>query len=333
MNITILGAGAWGTAMALHVARQGHTVTLVPRRQEQALELASSRENRTYLPGHFLDASIQLGCELAPSLMEADLVFIAYPSSGLAPLIEQLSQTLDREQPPRLIVSLCKGLDRSTLKRPCELVAAALPHIPVATLTGPTNADEVARGLPTAVVLASTTLGPLTEVQAALSGPSLRAYTSDDLVGAEIGGTLKNVYALGAGFCDGLNLGSNAKAALLTRSLQEMVRLGAALGGRGETFLGLSGAGDLIATAHGTWSRNRGFGEELARDSQAARAGLHARKSVVEGVWAAQAFAELARRKKVDAPVLATLDHLMQGRLSAAEAVAALMGRDLKAEA
>lgn len=333
MNATVLGAGAWGTAMAIHLARQGHTVTLVPRRQEQALELASTRENRAYLPGHFLDASIQLGLEVAPALMEADLVFLACPSSGLAPLVGSLPAALDRAQPPRLVVSLCKGLDRATLRRPSELIATALPDMPVATLTGPTNAEEVARGLPTAVVLAGSAGAPLAEVQAALSGPSLRAYTSDDLVGAEIGGTLKNVYALGAGLCDGLGLGSNAKASLLTRSLQEMVRLGAALGGRRETFLGLSGAGDLIATAHGTWSRNRGFGEELARDLEGARAGLAARKSVVEGVWAAQAFAELARRRGVDAPVLAALDGLTQGRLTAAEAVAALMGRDLKPEA
>ena len=333
MNAVVLGAGAWGTAMALHLARQGHTVTLVPRRQEQALELASGRENRAYLPGHFLDASIQLGLEPGPALMEADLVLVACPSSGLEAMAASLGAALDRAQPPLLVVSLCKGLERGTLRRPSEVLAAALPGVALATLTGPTNADEVARGLPTAVVLAGAAGDALTETQAALSGPSLRVYTSDDLAGAEIGGTLKNVYALGAGLCDGLGLGSNAKASLLTRSLLEMVRLGEALGGRRETFLGLSGVGDLMATAHGAWSRNRGYGEELARDLEGAKAGLVARKSVVEGVWAAQAFAELARRRGLDAPILAGIDALLRGERTAAETVAGLMGRGLKREA
>lgn len=333
MNAVVLGAGAWGTAMAIHLGRQGHTVTLVPRRAEQALELAEGRENRAYLPGHFLDASIQLGLELAPALMEADLVFLACPSGGLADLTAALGRALDRAQPPRLVISLCKGLDRATLRRPSELVAAALPGVPVATLTGPTNADEVARGLPAAVVLAGTDAAALAEAQAALSGPTLRAYTSTDVAGAEIGGALKNVYALGSGLCDGLGLGSNAKASLLTRSLQEMVRLGVALGGKPETFLGLSGVGDLMATAHGAWSRNRSHGEELARDPAGARAGLARRRSVVEGVWAARAFARIAEERGVEAPILACLDAVLEGRLEPAAGVARLMGRDLRSEA
>lgn len=333
MNGVVLGAGAWGTAMALHLARQGHTVTLVPRRQEQALELASGRENRAYLPGHFLDASIQVGLEPAPALMEADLVMVACPSSGLEAMAASLAASLDRAQPPRLVVSLCKGLERGTLRRPSEVLAAALPGVALATLTGPTNADEVARGLPTAVVLAGADEAALTEVQAALSGPSLRVYTSDDLPGAEIGGTLKNVYALAAGLCDGLGLGSNAKASLLTRSLLEMVRLGEALGGRRETFLGLSGVGDLMATAHGAWSRNRGLGEEIARDFRGAMASLARRRTVVEGVWATQAFGRIAAGRGIDAPILACLDAILAGKMEPAEGVGRLMGRDLRSEA
>lgn len=333
MNAVILGAGGWGTAMAIHLARRGHTVTLVPRRAEQALELADRRENREYLPGHFLDASIQLGLELRPALMEADLVFLACPSGGLSPLCRELGAALDRSQPPRLVVTLCKGLDRETLRRPSELVLQALPGIPVATLTGPTNAEEVARGLPSAVVLAGTDAAALAEAQPALSGPTLRAYTSSDLIGAEIGGALKNVYALGSGMCDGLALGSNAKAALLTRSIQEMVRLGIALGGKPETFLGLSGVGDLMATAHGGWSRNRGHGEELARDFGAAQAGLARRRTVVEGVWATQAFARIAADRAIDAPILSCLDAILAGRLTPSDGVGRLMGRDLRSEA
>jgi glycerol-3-phosphate dehydrogenase (NAD(P)+) len=333
MNTVVLGAGAWGTAMAIHLGRQGHTVTLVPRRPDQALELADRRENREYLPGHFLDASIQLGLELRPALMEADLVFLACPSGGLAALSRDVAAGLDRVQPPRLVITLCKGLDRDSLRRPSQLVAAALPGIPVATLTGPTNAAEVARGLPSAMVLAGTDPAALADAQPALSGSTLRVYTSTDLTGAELGGALKNVYALGAGLCDGLDLGSNAKAALLTRSIQEMVRLGSALGGKPETFLGLSGVGDLIATAHGDWSRNRGFGQELARDFQAAQAGLARRRTVVEGVWATQAFARIATQQGIDAPILACLDTILAGRLTPAEGVGRLMGRDLRSEA
>lgn len=333
MNAVVLGAGAWGTAIAIHLARQGHTVILVPRRPEQALELADRRENREYLPGHFLDASIQLGLELRPALMEADLIFLACPSGGLAALSRQVGQCLDRAQPPRLVVTLCKGLDRETLRRPSELVSESLPGIPVATLTGPTNAEEVARGLPSAMLLAGSDSDALAAGQPALSGPTLRVYTSPDLAGAELGGALKNVYALGAGLCDGLGLGSNAKAALLTRSIQEMVRLGTALGGKSETFLGLSGIGDLMATAHGSWSRNRGFGEELARDPLAAQAGLARRRTVVEGVWATQAFARIARDRSIDAPILACLDALLAGRLTPSEGLGRLMGRDLRSEA
>lgn len=333
MNTAVLGAGAWGTAMAIHLARQGHTVTLVPRRAEHALALATSRENRDYLPGHFLDASIQVGLELGPALMEADLIFIACPSRGLPELVDHMGRALDASHPPRLVLSLCKGLDRRTLRRPSELIAAKLPGLAHGALSGPTNAGEVAGGLPAAVVLAGPDAGALAEAQAALSGPTLRAYTSDDLAGTEIGGTLKNVYALGAGLCDGLGLGSNAKAAFLTRALQEMVRLGVALGGRAETFLGLSGAGDLIATAHGDWSRNRGHGEELARDFAGAKAALAARRSAVEGVWAAEAFARIARDRKVDAPILACLDAILRGDLEPRAGVASLMARDLKREA
>jgi len=246
MNCVIFGAGAWGTAMAIHLSRLGHPVTLVPRRAEQALALATSRENKDYLPGHRLDDSIQIGLETAPALMDVDLVFIACPSKGLPELLAKIGPSV-RTSGARLAISLCKGLDLQTLRRPTELMAEAFGAVPVATFSGPSNADEVARGLPTALVLAASKVDDdLREIQAAVSGPTLRAYTSADLAGVEIGGTLKNVYALGAGLCDGLKLGDNARAALLTRSLQEMMRLGEAVGGRPDTFLGLGGVGDLM---------------------------------------------------------------------------------------
>jgi glycerol-3-phosphate dehydrogenase (NAD(P)+) len=333
MNCVIFGAGGWGTAMAIHLARQGQTVTLVPRRVEQALALATSRENADYLPGRRLDDSIQIGLEPLPALMDADLVFLACPSKGLPELLAMIGPAV-RASGAKMAISLCKGLDLKTLRRPSELMAEAFGPLPVGALSGPSNADEVAAGLPTALVLAAgADASLLKEVQAAVSGPTLRAYTSNDLVGVEIGGTLKNVYALGAGLCDGLGLGSNAKAALLTRSLQEMTRLGVALGARPETFLGLGGVGDLMATAHGAWSRNRALGEQVAKDPRGTLAALAHRKEAVEGHRAAEALVRLAARKALDAPILSCLHAILYQGLDPRDGVVALMTRDLRAEA
>jgi glycerol-3-phosphate dehydrogenase (NAD(P)+) len=333
MNCVVFGAGAWGTAMAIHLDRQGHTVTLVPRRLEQALKLTAERENTDYLKGHKLSASLQIGLEATPALMDADVVFLACPSKGLAELVSQIDPAL-RASSARMVVSLCKGLDQNTLRRPTEVMALAAGKIPVATLSGPSNADEVARGMPTAMVLAAHhDDDTLREVQAALSGPTLRAYTSSDLPGVEIGGTLKNVYAVGAGLCDGLGLGSNAKAAFLTRALQEMMRVGVAVGGRPETFLGLGGVGDLMATAHGAWSRNRSFGEQVAKDAAGAIAALATRRDSVEGYRATDTLTRVAKASQLDAPILFCLHRILFEGLDARAGVTTLMTRDLKPEA
>jgi glycerol-3-phosphate dehydrogenase (NAD(P)+) len=333
MNCVVFGAGAWGTAMAIHLDRQGHTVTLVPRRLEQALKLTAERENTDYLKGHKLSASLQIGLEAIPALMDADVVFLACPSKGLAELVSQIGPAL-RASSARMVVSLCKGLDQNTLRRPTEVMALAAGKIPVATLSGPSNADEVARGMPTAMVLAAhQDDDTLREVQAALSGPTLRSYTSSDLPGVEIGGTLKNVYAVGAGLCDGLGLGSNAKAAFLTRALQEMMRVGVAVGGRPETFLGLGGVGDLMATAHGGWSRNRTFGEQVAKDAAGAIAALATRRDSVEGYRATDTLTRVAKASQLDAPILFCLHRILFEGLDARVGVTTLMTRDLKPEA
>ena len=308
-------------------------VTLVPRRLEHALSLASARENTDYLPGERLDESIQIGLEPLPALMDAELIFLACPSKGLPALLAQIGPAV-RDSSTVMAISLCKGLDQATLLRPSELMARAFGPIPVATLSGPSNAAEVARGLPTALVLAAERDdSTLRAVQAAVSGPTLRAYTSSDLAGVEIGGTLKNVYAVGAGLCDGLGLGDNAKAAVLSRALQEMIRLGVALGGRAETFLGLGGVGDLMATAHGAWSRNRSLGEQLAKDPKGALAALASRKEAVEGHRAAESLFRLARQRGLDAPILACLHAILYEGLDPRAGVFALMTRDLRAEA
>ncbi len=332
MNFAVIGAGAWGTAVAIHLCRVGHTVSLVPRRFEQALMLSSARENREYLPGVSFPPSLQLGHELAPVLMEADVALLACPAQALRETAARLAASLGGAWRLRLVVSLAKGLEANTHLRPSEVIAEVLPDRTVASLTGPTNAAEVARGLPAAMVLAAARPDAfLAEVQAAVSGPTLRVYTSDDLAGVEIGGCLKNVYAIAAGCCDGLRLGDNAKAAMLTRALAEMVRVGTALGAKAETFYGLGGFGDLVATCHGGWSRNREFGQRLGEGARAADLIAH-RKTVVEGYKTAESFHGLCRARGLDAPILAEVYRILFEDRRPADALAALMSRELKRE-
>lgn len=333
MNIVVVGAGAWGTAFALHLSRLGHTVTLTPRRFEQALTLASARENTDYLPGFQLPQSIQIAHEFAPVLMEADVVLLACPSQALRETCERVQAGRALATQLRLVVSLAKGLELGTHLRPTEVMAASLPGLAVGSLTGPTNAAEVAAGKPAAMVLAASACDEalLAEVQAALSGPTLRVYRGDDVAGVEFGGCLKNVYAIAAGCVDGLRLGDNAKAALLTRALAEMVRVGVALGAKAETFYGLGGFGDLVATCTGGWSRNRTFGQHLGEGRKAAEL-IAGSKSVVEGYRTTRSFFELVAERGIDAPILAETHAILYAGKPPAEALAALMGRELKRE-
>ncbi|HEY9250887.1 MAG TPA: NAD(P)H-dependent glycerol-3-phosphate dehydrogenase [Rariglobus sp.] len=332
MNFAIIGAGAWGTAFAIHLSRLNHTVTLVPRRFEQALAIASTRENTDYLPGIPLPLSIQIGHELTPVLMEADVILLACPSQALRETCERVKANLGLATQLKLVVSLAKGLELGTHLRPSEVIAAVLPQVAAGSLSGPTNAAEVAKGKPAAMVLAATKSGAfLAEVQAALSGPTLRVYTGDDVAGVEFGGCLKNVYAIAAGCCDGLKLGDNAKSALLTRALAEMVRVGVALGAKAETFYGLGGFGDLVATCTGAWSRNRTFGQQLGEGRKAAEL-IAASKSVVEGYRTTESFYGLCRERGIDAPILGEIYRILYAGKPPAEALTALMTRELKRE-
>lgn len=332
MNFAVIGAGAWGTAVGVHLCRLGHTVTLVPRRFDQAIQLSSLRENHDYLPGTVFPPSLQIGHEIGPVLMEADVALLACPAQALRETCARVAAALDGAWRLRLVVSLAKGLETGTHLRPSEVIASSLPRATVASLTGPTNAAEVARGLPAAMVLASGQVDAfLAEVQASFSGPTLRVYTSDDLAGAEFGGCLKNVYAIATGCCDGLRLGDNAKAAMLTRALAEMVRVGTALGARAETFYGLSGFGDLVATCHGEWSRNREFGQRLGEGARADELIAH-RKTVVEGYKTTESFHGLCRARGLEAPILAEVYRILFENRRPAEALMALMTRELKRE-
>lgn len=337
-KFAVLGAGAWGTAFAIHLARNRQPVVLVPRRAEQAEALSSSRENAEYLPGIKIPESVIVTADLPNALSSARVLLLACPSQALRETSRRIADATGANG-PRLAVSLAKGLELGSLLRPSEVVRSELPAYAVGSLTGPTNAAEVARGLPAAMVLAvapapesSTSSYSLPrDIQVALSGPSLRVYTSDDLTGVEIGGSLKNVYAIAAGCSDGLKLGDNTRAALLTRALAEMVRVGTALGARAETFYGLSGFGDLVATCHGRWSRNREFGF-LVGEGHAVAALLSDRKSVVEGYKTTQAFHDLCEKRGIDAPILReTHAILFEGKAPAA-AISSLMTRELKGE-
>ncbi|MFA5057210.1 MAG: NAD(P)H-dependent glycerol-3-phosphate dehydrogenase [Opitutaceae bacterium] len=333
MNICVIGAGAWGTAFSLHLLRLGHTVTLVPRRLEQALALASTRTNADYLPGFPLPPSLQIGHELAPVLMEAEAVLLACPAQALRQWCERLHGSLGQATRLQLVISLAKGLELGTHLRPSQVIHAVLPRSAAGALAGPTTAAEVARGLPAAMVLAAETITPfMQEVQAAVSGPSLRLYTSGDLPGVEFGGCLKNIYAIAAGCCDGLRLGDNAKAALITRALTEMVRVGVALGARPETFYGLSGAGDLMATCYGDWSRNHEFGRQLG-EGRPADVLLSGRRTVVEGYQTAESFHGLCVERGINAPILTEVHRILFEGKKPADAIPALMTRELKREA
>lgn len=331
MNFVVVGAGAWGTAFAVHLARGGRAVTLVPRRAEQAVQLAEKRQNQDYLPGIALSPGIRVEFEINHALPEADVILLACPSQALRETCGRLREATNDAR-LRWVVSLAKGLERETHLRPSEIITLAMAGTRVASLTGPTNAREVALGLPAAMVLGADKHGTARqELQSALSGPTLRVYTCDDLAGVEFGGSLKNIYAIAAGCCDGLKLGDNAKAALLTRALAEMIRVGAALGARVETFYGLSGFGDLVATCHGSWSRNREFGEQIGA-GRSIDGLLLDRKSVVEGYRTTESFAELCASRQIDAPILSEMHAILFKGKAPAAALSSLMMRVLKCE-
>jgi len=332
VRFAIIGAGAWGTAVAAHLARRGQVATLVTRRSEHALAMQLARENRDYLPGIKLPENLAVTSDLRAALLETDVALVASPSHALREWCGQIQAVLADAARLRLFISLVKGLEIGTHLRPSEVMAQVLPGVNVATLTGPTNAAEVARGLPAAMVLAVERPEPfVAQVQAAMSSPSLRLYTSDDLPGAEYGACLKNIYAIAAGLCDGQKLGDNAKAALLTRALTEMVRVGEALGAKRETFYGLSGFGDLVATCHGAWSRNREFGQRIG-EGKTVEELMAGRKTVVEGHRSTDSFHGLCLERGITAPIMAEMRAILYEGKKPADALYALMTRELKRE-
>lgn len=339
MKIVVIGSGAWGTALAIAAVRHPsrHEVVLWSRDPAQARAMQSGRENTRYLPGLQLPLGLNVRCGARAQLFElasgADLVVIATPVAGLR---ESLA-LLNAVQVP--VAWLCKGFERVPEGAapgqmgllPHEVQREAAPRLRAGALSGPSFAQEVARGQPTALVAAS---GHAAVVQAmidALHGPTLRVYGNEDLVGVEVGGAVKNVLAIATGLADGLQLGLNARAALITRGLAEMARLGVALGAQHETFMGLSGLGDLVLTATGDLSRNRRVGLLLAQGLGVDEA-VHSLGHVAEGVYSARTVLQRARHLDVEMPITECVVALLDGRLGPADAVAALMGRDPKDE-
>jgi glycerol-3-phosphate dehydrogenase (NAD(P)+) len=285
-----------------------------------------------YLPDVILPAAVRVTASLAEALADAEVILLACPTQVLRATSLRIREAAPRVSCLRMLINLAKGLELGTHLRPSEIIAEAMRDVRVGSLSGPTNALGVARGDPSAMVLAVDYAGNgLEEVQVSLSSPALRVYTSDDLAGVEFGGCLKNIYAIAAGCCDGLRLGDNSKAALLTRALAEMVRVGVALGARPETFYGLSGFGDLVATSYGGWSRNREFGQQIGEGKDVA-ALVTNRRTVVEGYKTTEAFASLCAARKIDAPILREMHAILWEGKKPAAALASLMARELKRE-
>jgi len=327
MKLAVLGAGAWGTALAVSWAPH-HAVTLWGRNAAELDAMRAQRVNARYLPGCTLPDALQLTPDFNRVVDDADLIVVAVPSGALRPTLATLATrpTL----PPLLWV--CKGFEPGSRKLPHQLVADLLPaHRQTGVLSGPSFAQEVAHGYPTALTLASHDSVLAQQLAETLSNPRLRIYAHDDVVGVELGGALKNVMAIAAGICDGLQLGHNARAALITRGLAEMTRLGVQLGGHFETFMGLSGLGDLILTTTGDLSRNRQVGLRLAR-GQALDTILSELGHVAEGVTTAREGLALASELGVDMPITRAVCQMLFDGLPAAQAVDALLNRGIKAE-
>jgi glycerol-3-phosphate dehydrogenase (NAD(P)+) len=326
VNVTVLGAGAWGTALALIAHQNGHHVTIWGHSATHLAETASARVNDRYLPGVSLPSELRLEPELDTAVAHAEVIVLAVPSKAFREVAGRLGGYRG------LLVSVTKGIEFHSGLTMCGILEEVVPTAKLSALSGPSLALEVARGVPAAVVAASRD-----EVQAKLTQtlfhrPAFRVYTSNDLIGVELGGALKNVIAIAAGVCDGFGFGDNSKAALITRGIAEISRLGVSCGARPETFAGLSGLGDLTVTCFSRLSRNRAFGERLGRGESAAEI-LAQTQTAVEGYPTARSAHELATRLGLPCPIIAEVFAMLYSAKDPRRAVADLLGRDSKPEA
>lgn len=324
----VVGSGGWGTALGVLLCQNGLRVTMWGRHADTVAQLQAQRENARYLPGVRFPDSLGVTNSLE-MLLGCDVLLMVTPSKGL----RDTTLALGRAELPRSIpiLSCVKGCERGTGLRMSQVIREVLHDNPVAALSGPSHAEEVARGMPTAVTIASTDASLALALQAAFNSRSFRAYTNADIAGVELGGALKNIYALAAGVCDGLGLGDNAKAALVTRSLTEMIRMGCAMGGKASTFQGLSGIGDLMVTCFSRHSRNRGVGERLGRGESLAEI-THSMQMVAEGVPTTYSVHECARQAGIETPIVEQIRSLLDGVCTPKDALRALLSREPKPE-
>lgn len=327
-KIFILGAGSWGTALASLWAPDGHDITLWGHNEERIKRVQATRDNADYLPGIPLPENVNATHELTAAA-EADLIAFVTPSVALREIANRASEVGLRDD--AVLLSCTKGIEHGTGQRMSEILRCVFPTQKVAVLSGPNLAVEVARGLPTATVIGCEDDETATDLQSALGSERFRIYTSDEVTGIELGGALKNVFAIPAGVSDGFGLGDNSKAALVTRSLAELLRLGTAMGGNPRTFAGLSGAGDLIATCFSKYSRNRTVGERLGNGEPLEKI-VGETKSVAEGIPTTKGAYECARRLGVETPIIDLVYAVLYERKPLLLAFKELLGRDQKAE-
>jgi len=323
MNCFVIGNGGWGTALGMVLAENGHSVTIWGPFEEEIETIRAAGENTVYLPGAKIPSSLQWTSDPAAA-EEAELIVVVVPSRFVRSTLETFKPHLKERV---LIVSATKGLDEKTHQRMSEVAADVLGR-DIAILSGPSHAEEVARGVPTAVAVAGENAEA---IQQAFLGAAFRVYTSEDVIGVELGGTLKNIIAVAAGILDGIGLGDNSKAALMTRGLAEISRLGIALGANPETFSGLSGIGDLIVTCASRHSRNRSVGERLGK-GESLQDIMGGMKQVAEGIWNAKAARDLAKEHHIDMPITEEVCAIVEEGKDPRQALADLMTRSPKAE-
>lgn len=327
--IAVLGAGSWGTALALQLERSGSHAILWGRDPAHVAEMASSRRNKRYLPDIEIPEAVLLEADIHAAVSAADHVLLVIPSYAFAATVKLIMADL---KPAQGVAWACKGFEPGSGRLLHQVAAGLLPEsVPLAIVTGPSFAKEVAMNLPTAVTVAGPNEGFTEAMASALHGGRFRAYTSDDMVGAELGGAVKNVMAVATGICDGMALGDNARAALITRGLAEMMRLGHALNARPETLMGLAGAGDLILTCTGDLSRNRQLGLLLGKGKTLEQA-LAEIGQVVEGVNSAAEVQRLALQHAINMPISEQVNGIIHLGWDPVEGVARLMAREQKAE-
>lgn len=331
-RIAVLGAGSWGTALALLLYSNGHAVTLWEFREEAAQKLDRIRENIEFLPGHSIPKGIHITNDLEDAISEKDLLVLAVPSHVVRDVADQINN-LSGEQDP-IIVNVAKGIENDTLLRMSQVLKERLPKIPeakLAILSGPSHAEEVSRQIPTAIVAASTSMKTAENIQITFMNNYFRVYRSRDVIGVELGGALKNIIAIAAGICDGAGFGDNTKAALQPRGLVEMARLGEKMGANKMTFAGLSGMGDLIVTCMSRHSRNRYVGEQVGKGRKLEEV-LDEMVMVAEGVRTTQSAYQLSKKYGVEMPITEQVYYILFENKSPREAMYELMLRDPKSE-